>query len=181
VARGYSIKKVDSTLVFEREPLLKFKWVCSMLPYGMDPLYVETINLPYNQFNKKEAVFGGAQYSQYGGFSTVNDFAITFYEDSQASTMAWINEWFKKIKDFATGGYNLPKEYKKHMEFYLLDTTGKDVAKVTLKNTWPISIGDLNLDWVSSERVTTQVNFTCDNVKYEILQLGLITDTACTG
>lgn len=170
--RGFSIQAVDAALSRQYEPLLKFKWVCDSLPFDGNPMYVESVKLPFIQFDKKDPYFGGAQYSQNAGFTAVNDFDMTFYEDSSASTTLWLIDWQKRIKNFATGAYSLPREYKRPMTFTLIDTTGIDVIRVTLINTWPSVISDLDLDWTSNERVIINVTFAVDEVKIETLRNG---------
>lgn len=178
---GFSINQVSSKLSGDLEPLLKFKWVCDDLPFGHDVMYVESISLPMVQFDKHTPVFGGAQYAQYPGFSSQADFSMNFYEDSRSSTLVWLTEWQKKIKNFANGGYYLPKEYKKSMVFTLIDTTGVRVLQATLQNVWPVTISDLDLDWTSNERIVINVTFTLDNIYYHNLITGQQFNTECKG
>lgn len=163
-------------------PLLSFKWVCDSLPFGLDPTYVETVDLPWCNIDQQQGWHGAATFSYYPDFSNISSFGITFYEDSNASTMQWIVNWKNRVKTIyvkdnasmgaaqgaegnasSYGSYNLPKYYKRNMIFTMLATDNSPVMSVELISVWPTDTSNLSLDYSQSDRIKISQTFSCDD------------------
>lgn len=121
-----------------KEPLLTFRWVVTSLPYGLDTAYVEEATIPFTKLDIKDPLFGAATYTYYPGFSSTDQFNLTFYEDSAGTVTKWILDWMKKIKNFEQGWYYLPSHYKEKIGVQLLDTRGGVVLEIDMLGVWPI-------------------------------------------
>lgn len=151
------------------DPLLDFKWVCTSLPLGLDPTYVEEIDLPFQQISPKEGLFGAGQYTYHPAFQDISAFDITFYEDSKLSTTSWLLKWFERIRRPSDGAYYLPTNYKFDIQLVLMDTTGATVCEVKLINVWPTARGNWPLSYSGNDRLRVQQNFSVDRSEINIV------------
>lgn len=164
-----SIDRFLSNREGSQEPLLTFKWVTTTLPYGLSTTYVEKVDLPFIKLDVKSGLFGAATYSYYPGFSDIDAFDITFYEDSACSTVKWLQYWYGRIKNFETGTYYLPTNYKENIKVQLLDTTNAPVLEVELVNIWPTTTSNWSLAYDDDGRLTVTQNFSIDDQKLRFL------------
>lgn len=151
------------------DPLLAFKWVCSVLPGGLPPDYAEQIDLPFPKIQPKDGLFGAGTYTYYPAFEVISDFNITFYEDSKMSTTKWLQLWFQRIRRPTDGAYYLPTSYKQDMQFLMMDTTGTVIAEITMLNAWPTGRSPWDLNYSTDDRIKVQQNFSCDGQDLRIL------------
>lgn len=148
----------------DKEPLLSFKWKCTALPFGMSVYQVEGVQIPWIKVAVKEGHFGAATYSYYPGFSDIDQFSVTFMENSRADVQAWIWDWKRRIKDYNTGAYFLPNNYKADLQFVMMDTRGSPVLTVDLIGCWPSQRSEWDLNYTDgNSHVTTVVQFSCDD------------------
>ena len=178
------------------DPLLSFKWICTYLPFGLDPSYVESVDLPFSNISIADGWMGAATYTYYPSFSNISTFSLTIYEDSVMSTLQWITFWKNQISFIypgvaspandvgqsvgkaatvitgggANGCYFMPSMYKRNIIFQLLDTTNSPVMNVTLQGVWPSDTSNLSLDYSGSERVKISQTFSCDGQSLEFLK-----------
>lgn len=148
------------------DPLLDFKWACTKLPLGLDPSYVEEVDLPWPEISQKEGLFGAGTYTYYPAFEDISAFDITFYEDSQLNTTKWLMNWFERIRNPKNGAYYLPGNYKFDIVVELMDTTGKAIGEARLLNVWPTTKGNWPLSYTGGDRIKVQQNFSVDNLKF---------------
>lgn len=151
------------------DPLLTFRWIVETIPFGdgfeVGPEYVETFELTFNNV-KTEGVFFGGGYNYFPGFHDVSAFNITFYADAKGNVLRWINHWKNQVKDFSTGLYNLPPQYKRDFVIILIDAAGNDVASYKCGGCWPADTSQIALDYNDgSGRVLLQQNFSVDDVQ----------------
>ena len=159
-----------SKLLEQPDPLFQFNWYMSYIPnFGTDmrDTYVEKVDVPIESLAVKDDLYGGARYTYYPGFITLDEVSITFYEDHKGTTLGWIQTWKNKIIDLA-GNYSLPNEYKKWFQLIMLDTTGQVAGFVMCIGVWPTSTGGVSLS-SDNGRVTIQQNFKCDRSFYGVL------------
>lgn len=150
----------------DKEPLLSFKWKATVLPYGMSVHQVEAVQIPWTKIAVKDGYFGGSTYTYYPGFHDVDQFSVTFMENSKADVHKWIWEWMEKIKNFETGAYYLPSNYKQDMTFVMMDTKGSAVLTVELIGVWPIQRSEWDLNYTDGgSYLTNTVQFSVDDQK----------------
>lgn len=160
-----------SLSVFQRriakrlDPLFDFKWVCKSLPFGHDYSYVEEVGIPFPTINQKEGLFGAGTYTYYPGFEQTNAFDMTLYEDSVLSTTKWLEEWKNKVRNPSSGGYYLPRNFKRNIPVELMNTEGTVVCEITLINCWPIGRAAWDLNYTNNNRLRVQQNFSIDRLE----------------
>lgn len=158
-----------SRMLNRPDPLLSWRWVAKSVPFGsefgIDPSYVETFEIPFNNIKSDPAFFGGG-YQYFPGFHDVSAFNVTFYADSRGLTIRYLMYWKSKVKNFDTGIYALPPEYKRNWNVALLDPAGEEVLEVELQGCWPADTGQLSLNYDDgSGRLTLNQNFSVDSSK----------------
>ena len=168
------------------DPLLDFKWVVSgALPfendeftdphgsgsfrYKVDSSYVESIELPFNNVGT-DSVFAGSGYTIFPTFHTIAGFTMNIYADSEGNAMKWIQSWKSRVKNFSSGVYYPPSNYKRDMVVQLLDTTGKPVVQHTLVRCWPESTSAINLEYTGGGKLAFSQTFTLDDTRITFLR-----------
>ncbi len=150
------------------DPLLSFKWITTYLPFDMSVSRVEAIDLPMDNIQPGESPFVGGRFYKTPGSHTISSFQLSLYEDRKASALAWIMYWKSQIKDFSTGVYKLPKDFKRPIKVSLLDQKNVTAANVTLKNCWPSDTSPLSLNYTDgSSRIIVQQTFEVDEATWE--------------
>lgn len=152
-------------LLSRPDPHLSFKWVCydDTLPFGLPSTYLEGIEVPFLNIKVQQGVFSGSGYNYFPGFHDISAFNMTLYEDQMASTLKWIYAWKKRIKDFNTGAYELPINYKRDMKVCLLNTLNDIILKIHLMNIWPADTQSLNLGYTDDGRTIISQTFSIDS------------------
>lgn len=157
------------------DPLLNFRWVVQESFAGLPKSYVERVDLPFSNIQVREGIYNASSFTYFPGFHNISAFSMSFYEDKNATVLSWINQWKNKIKDFNTGLYKLPSTYKRDLKVHLLDQTGEDVMIVQLKGLFPAETSNLPLEYTSSNRITIEQQFSCDDGVIEFMKTGLAT------
>lgn len=162
--RGFSIQK----LMARPDPLMSFHWMCldGTLPFGLPCEYLESIDIPFTNV-KTDTVFSGSGYLSYPLSHEVEAFNMVLYEDSESSAVKWVNDWKSKIKDFNTGSYGLPSEYKRDITVGMLSNNGAVSVRYTLIGVWPTQTANLSLNYTESGRITISQSFAIDDVLIE--------------
>lgn len=151
------------TLLSLPDPQLSFKWRCKYLPFSFPVHYVESVDLPFNNVEVGDTTHVGASYIQYPGPHKISTTSLVFYEDRYCSSLKFLTGWKQKIKNFNTGIYNLPGEYKQTIVVELMDNANNPVVTVTLLGCWPTDTGNLSLNYTDAGRVTISQVFSIDN------------------
>ena len=79
------------------------------------------------------------------------------------NTLRRLTEWKNQIKNFKTGVYKLPSEYKKNIRVSMLDTANNPVITADLLGIWPTDTGNVSLNYTGGERITITQNFSIDD------------------
>lgn len=169
-----------------RDPLLTFDWKVELPNIGDAKInvtpsllnfYVEevSISLPYFQSTD---VFRAGTRKHYPSFSDVGSITLTFYEDNQMSSTAYINHWHSLIKHRQSNHYNLPSVYKKTFYVYCYDAKGNNVGLFKVTDAWPMQPGSYSLQSSASDRVTLSVEFATDGILFQRVENGAPVATA---
>jgi len=149
------------------DPLLAFKWVAKYLPFDLAPEFMEAIDLPFNNISVSEGQYVGSRFIYHPGTHTVSSFSATFYEDRSGRSTSWLNYWKSRVKNFETGAYGLPSQYKRNIIVTLLDQKNDAVITAKLIGCWPADTNPFSLNYSDgSARITNQQTFSVDDVKY---------------
>ena len=164
MASGKSATQIEK-LRQRNDPLLSFKWICpdEALPFGLPSTYLESVDVPWNNIKVEGGVYVNGKYVYYPGAHDISGLNMVFYEDDKASCMKWIMQWKAAIKDFETGLYNLPKDYKKDMKVQLMDSKNNPIMTVELIGIWPEATSNWSLNYTDNGRLTVSQAFSIDD------------------
>ena len=148
------------------DPMLTFRWVAKTLPFGLPLHYIEGCDVPFNNIQVSEGVFVGGKYVYYAGSHSIQPFSLTIYEDRKGTGLAWINYWKSQVKDFQTGAYKLPKDYKRDIEIQQIDQKGLAVVTTKLIGCWPSDTAPVALNYTDGTgRIIYQQTMSVDDRK----------------
>lgn len=174
-------KKTSSTtsvtdigkLLARPDPLPMFKWRVKVLPkkqFGVDESYVESVDLSWNNI-KAGGHFAGGGYTYFPEFHDISAFSINLYADAEGRSLKYINSWKSKVKNFDTGLYGLPKDYKDNLIVQLRDNKDVPIVEVTLQGVWPSDLGNVSLDYSDgSSRVVWNLTLSVDGQSITFLK-----------
>lgn len=149
------------------DPMLDFKWYSEVIPEGLPSNYLESIDVPFNNITVGEGLYGGSGFTYYPGTHDIAGFSATFYEDSLGTTIKWLLGWKSKVKNFSTGVYYLPVNYKRDWKVTLLNTKNEPIMTVKLIGVWPSETSNLPLNYTSNGRIVISQQFSIDDATYE--------------
>lgn len=78
---------------------------------------------------------------------------LTFLCDSTMNVKVAIESWFNQVFNTKTREFNYYENYTKDIEIHLVDKTGKNIHKITLRETYPIAMGEIALDYSSANNI----------------------------
>ncbi len=111
---------------------------------------------------ESEMSYQAASNRIFPGVFRIEAITITFIEQRQFPVMKYIRKWQEKIVD-QKGYYGLPKDYKRTITIYPLDTKGADAVKIPYANCWPAQVASFDLDGSQTGFVSHAVSFESDN------------------
>lgn len=154
------------------DPMLSNQWYVKVMPpsaakYKIDHTYVETLDLPFNEI-KSGAHFSGGGYTYFPEFHDISAFNVNVYADVEGRAIKWLVDWRKRVKDFDSGLYGLPGDYKEHLVAALMTPTQKTIFTVDLQGIWPTSISNLSLENEGATKLVYAVNFSIDSQSIQI-------------
>ena len=154
------------------DPLLSTHWYIKVMPksanaFQVDHTYVETIDLPFNEI-KSGAHFSGGGYTYFPEFHDVSAFSVNFYADSEGRVLKWLIDWRSRVKDFDSGLYRMPSEYKESITVALITATMKVVATVELMGIWPASLSNFDLGNADPAKLSLSATFSVDSQKVQL-------------
>lgn len=134
----------------------------STFGFGSDylkyPYLVKSTNLPGLTYEEHVVKYGGISY-KIAADRTYNDWSITLNIDKKSDVLNKFYDWFGKMYDNMSGTSFPAKFYMVDQEAFLLNGTGDIVSTYKFKYTYPKSIGDVTLDYGSSEIATVDIIF----------------------
>lgn len=155
------------------DPLYSFKWRAVQIPLGLPNTYLHSIDLGFLNLQAKSPTFKGGTYTQSAGFhQPAESVSCEFYEDDEATTLRWIHSWKQLVKDFRSGVYSIPKDYKKQMVINLLNNKNEVVLEARILGMWPSETNPLSLNYEGSERIKISQAFSSDGVELEFKKSG---------
>lgn len=157
----------------QSDPLRSFMWEVDLIGgsslVGIDDinLRVKNLSLPSRTIEPIETWFYGFKQSIPGRTSFSNQINLSLEETEEQEVLKSIYDWMEKIQSvdplelFAT--LSSVKRYTKNMIIKLLKFSGKPTKYfIELKNVYPLSINELNLDFNSNDTIKYEVNFNFD-------------------
>jgi hypothetical protein len=153
------------------DPILSFTWEVLNVPggaaFGIDSSWIEEFELPFSNV-KSSGIFVGGGYDYFPEFHDTSAFSVTFYGDSEGRSLAYLMNWKQRVKNFDTGLYRLPSEFKADWTAKLLRTNGKEFARFTYHGCWPADTSNVQLNQDGSGRITFQQTFSLDSLSVKV-------------
>lgn len=151
------------------DPMMTHRWIIDGdLPFGkefgVNHSFIESVNVPFNNLTASNAFYGGG-YNYFPQFHDISAFTLNVYADGEGRALEWLLYWKSCVKDFNTGLYKLPygkDGYKRDLPVTLLDAAGRAICTITLKDTFPVDLGNLDLNYSSADRLVLSQNFSVD-------------------
>lgn len=121
---------------------------------------VKSTNLPGTSFEEITVPVNGLLYKM-AGAKTYSDWTVTFNVDKEGKILELFYNWHEKIMKNGCIA-SLPKTYMKDsLKVFIanLEEVGKKGKGYDFKYAWPKSIGDVSLDYSTSDVATLEVTF----------------------
>jgi hypothetical protein len=119
---------------------------------------VSSTSLPGSTITPVETPWQGMNY-KFGSVQTFDDWTCTFRVDAAAQLRKDLKAWQNLIHDPATNVSGVPSDYFADQTLVLLDNNGDDILTMTLVGAWPTSVGEIALDYGSTDVATLDCTF----------------------
>ena len=148
------------------DPVTSMDWVGFVVDRGnpmvLDWYYINSIQTPSIQIETK-SVFRAGKLQHYAGTLSVGNINVILYTDSGGKTLKFVSSWINSVYDNQTGNYRLPKDYKKDIYVYLLDTTRAIVCQFKFFGCTPTDWASYGLQSGAAEPLHTTLDLTVDS------------------
>jgi hypothetical protein len=126
---------------------------------------VESVSIPENSVETIEINYKGRKTIHAGRDSSSHAITVSFWDAETRDVYNFIKRWMENgISNSAVGGGTNREDYATQM---LIRTYAADSTKVTginrLTNVFPTSLGEVRLDYASSEHMKFDVTFSYDS------------------
>lgn len=156
------------------------------LAYAQDArLYAQEVSIPAMEQEPVVKEYRGKKFNYQGKNTSSLELNVTFYDTEDLAMYKTIYKWFRSMNEYQKNNSIEPKAgffssliggegYMKACEITLLDTTERtQTAKYTFSDVFPVSLGEVSLDYSSSEVMTFDVSFSYFDVDVEFGSGGL--------
>jgi hypothetical protein len=107
----------------------------------------ENAELPGKTFATAELKIGANPTEKYPYHVAFNDLNLTFIVSDDMIEKQFFEQWMEQINPSDTYNYEYRTTYAKDIEIYQYGVDGKRIYAVRLKDAFPISTNQLDLDW----------------------------------
>jgi hypothetical protein len=128
------------------------------LSYTNLPYYVRTTSLPESSYEDISIPYPGYNFKM-AGTRIYNDWSISMNIDTGANLLKLFQEWHNLIYNPETHNYSYPLKYMVTQKLELLGPDLNPVSEYKLYGAWPRSIGNVQLDYSSTELATVDITF----------------------
>lgn len=157
-----------STLIKRGDPVLQHQWIIQGDFNGLPSEYIESIELPFNNVEAAVNLFVGGGYTVFPGFHKIGGINVNFYNDAKLVAFKSLMDWKLRIKDFQTGVYYYPHEYKANVTATLVNSKGEGILSCKLIGIWPTDTSTFTLDQAAEVLHLSQA-FSVDDQEWDIL------------
>jgi len=119
---------------------------------------VRTANLPETMTEEVITNWQGFDFKMASKY-TFPDWTVTFNVDVEANIQKMFINWANLIHDPTSNIYNTPANYMADQQLELLGFDGSPILKYKLVAAWPKSIGNVTLDYSSTDVAQFDVTF----------------------
>jgi len=140
-------------------------------------LYAQQVSIPAMEQEPVVKEYRGKRIAYQGKNSSPLELNVTFYDTEDLAMYKTIYKWFRSMNELRKNNSVNPESfsvgftssgYLKSCEITLLDTKERNAtAKYVFDRVFPISLGEVSLDYASSEIMTFDVKFSYFDVDVE--------------
>ena len=167
------------------EPQHAYCWEFKMIGAGGSfdqdaRLYAQEVSIPAMEQEAVVKEYRGKKIKYQGKNSSSLEIDVTFYDTQDLAMYKTIYKWFRSMNEYKKNNSIEPygesgfislfesEGYMKSCEITLLDTTERtQTAKYVFSDVFPVSLGEVSLDYSSSEIMTFDVKFSYFDVDVE--------------
>lgn len=124
---------------------------------------VETVSIPEKSIETIEVNFKGRKTFYPGRDASPHTVTVNFYDDENRSVYAFFNNWINGALDETLGGGAYRSLLAAELLIKLYKADSQEVSGIQrLTRVYPTSIGEVSLDYASSEHAKVAVTFSYD-------------------
>jgi hypothetical protein len=120
--------------------------------------YVRTSSLPESTYEDVSIPYPGYAFKMAGN-RTYNDWTVSLNIDKKNDILKTFQAWHNYIYDPQTHEYAAPMNYMLDQTLQLLGPDLEPTSEYTLYRAWPKSIGNVQMDYSSTELTTVDITF----------------------
>ena len=120
---------------------------------------VKTAQMPSTALEEVTINWQGFDW-KFAGKHTYTDVTITFNVDLNASVRMLFERWSNLVHDPVTNFYTLHSEHMRDQKLQMIGYQGQVILEFTLHDAWPKEVGQIAVDYSSTEVATFDVTFT---------------------
>lgn len=153
---------LTSNISPNEEPQHAYRWEFTVTGIGGSEnvkFYAQTVDIPTKSQEPITKEFCGAKFHYQGKDNSSDEVTVRFYDNQSLDIYRFFFMWYSLMNstDEAAASVN-PINYMKGCNITLLDTTERIVTEdIFFSDAFPMSIGDVSLDYSSSEVMTFDV------------------------
>lgn len=122
-------------------------------------LRCDNAELPSRTFSTAEQKIGSNPIEKYPYHSNYNDASMTFIVSDSMVEKLFFDGWMEKVNPLSTFNFKYKNTYVKDIIVTQYSVANKPTYSVKLKDAYPISINQLDLDWSSDSHHKLTVTF----------------------
>ena len=97
-----------------------------------------------------------------GGQTKYAPWSVTVRDDANSVAYNYFKQWRRLVYETKSGQSNIPKDYKRSIDLYLLNNRGEQGRGYQLVNAWPGEIGQATLDYATENIITFPISINYD-------------------
>lgn len=147
------------------DPQLNVDWRVQLLIPGNSvdiTSYVESVKLPSVRLTQQQ-VHREGRAKQIADREEIGTATLKFYEDSLLTSYMLLFSWMRKIRS-ARGVFAAESAYKGAILLTPLSSTGVASVELEIVGAWPMGIPEYLFESGNAERLSADVEFSCDDV-----------------
>lgn len=159
------VRDLAKQYMFEVEIL--FPVVVGSESTGLVNILAQSASVPGREIAPIDVPVMGQQFKM-AGEVTYPDWTVTFRIDDNYDIYKKMRSWSELIRGSDTGIASFPIQYKSNPKIYQIDAAGNRLNSITMNGAWPTSVGEVAVDWTSSEIQTFDVTWAYDSNTFAV-------------
>lgn len=137
---------------------------------------VKTAQMPSTALEEVTLNWQGFDW-KFAGKHTYTDVTITFNVDLEAKVRMLFERWSNLVHDPLTNFYTVHSDHMRDQRLQMLGYQGQVIMEFTLHDAWPKEVGQIAVDYSSTEVATFDVTFTYSYHEVQFSETGGVPNT----